>query len=58
MLSRLAISGIRSFGTSSTKSARFGFEGNRFAQQGFGLRTKPGPSLRERLLGPTTGKRK
>jgi len=63
MLSRLAIYGgripvaplIRSFATTSVKSARFE-GGNRFAQQGLGLRTKPGPTLRERLLGPTTGK--
>ena len=45
---------IRSIATTSAKASRF--EGNRFAQQGFRLRTQAGPTLREKLLGPTTGK--
>ncbi|KAI6211465.1 hypothetical protein M3Y96_00437000 [Aphelenchoides besseyi] len=62
MLSRLAICGgtlpvtpaIRSFATSAAKSSRFG--GSNFSQQGFRFRTTTGPTIRERLLGPTTGK--
>lgn len=45
---------VRSFATSSMRSGRFG--GNNFTQQGFKIRTQSGPTLRERLLGPTTGK--
>ncbi|KAI6217495.1 hypothetical protein M3Y99_01763500 [Aphelenchoides fujianensis] len=46
---------VRSFATSSLRSARFG-GGPNFTQQGFKIRTQTGPTLRERLLGPTTGK--
>jgi len=46
---------IRTLATSAKSSARYDGS-NRFAQQGFRLRTQPGPTLRERLLGPTSGK--
>jgi FtsH-binding integral membrane protein len=54
------LSSIRQLSTSTARSARFGGPGgtgSRFAEQ-FGLkgRTQTGPTLRERLLGPTTGK--
>ncbi|CAD6192721.1 unnamed protein product [Caenorhabditis auriculariae] len=69
MISRFALSGasfvnfnkgIRHFANTATRSARFQGErgggfGSRFSQpSGFGVRT--GPTLKERLLGPTTGK--
>ncbi|CAD5212819.1 unnamed protein product [Bursaphelenchus okinawaensis] len=62
MLSRLAMFGgrvavpsvARNFHVSAKQAARF--EGNRFTQYTFGTKTKAGPTLRERLLGPTTGK--
>jgi len=58
MLSKLALSGvpvasIRSLATSSAKSARFGF---RNVSDGLRIKVKGGPTLRERLLGPTSGK--
>jgi hypothetical protein len=54
------LSSIRHLSSSTARSARFGGPGgtgSRFAEQ-FGLkgRTQTGPTLRERLLGPTTGK--
>ncbi|CAI4224340.1 unnamed protein product [Auanema sp. JU1783] len=66
MLSRLVLtlprvttlSGVRLLSQTAVKSARFG--GNttsgfqRFTQSGIGVRS--GPSLKERLLGPTTGR--
>ncbi|CAD5217168.1 unnamed protein product [Bursaphelenchus xylophilus] len=61
MLSRLAVLGgrvavpsVRTFHVSSKQAARF--EGSRFTQYTFGTKTKAGPTIRERLLGPTTGK--
>uniref|UniRef100_A0AC34FP98 Growth hormone-inducible transmembrane protein n=1 Tax=Panagrolaimus sp. ES5 TaxID=591445 RepID=A0AC34FP98_9BILA len=51
------LSSIRQLTTSTVRSARFGGGGStgRFAEQ-FGIKAKAGPTLRERLLGPTTGK--
>uniref|UniRef100_A0A9J2Q1V2 Growth hormone-inducible transmembrane protein n=2 Tax=Ascaris TaxID=6251 RepID=A0A9J2Q1V2_ASCLU len=45
---------LRQFSRTSGNAAR-GF-GNRYAQQGFAVRERVGPTLREKLLGPTTGK--
>ncbi|CAO4375159.1 unnamed protein product [Caenorhabditis nigoni] len=67
MLSRLTMtapriganltSGVRYFANSTAKSARYGGNPSGFGtriNQGFGVKT--GPTLKERLLGPTTGK--
>ncbi|CAB3409119.1 unnamed protein product [Caenorhabditis bovis] len=68
MLSRLTLaaprliqfnSGFRQFTNSAIKCARFQGQGSGFGSRfsnpaGFGVRT--GPTLKERLLGPTTGK--
>uniref|UniRef100_A0A8R1HNY3 Growth hormone-inducible transmembrane protein n=1 Tax=Caenorhabditis japonica TaxID=281687 RepID=A0A8R1HNY3_CAEJA len=65
MLSRLTmtvpkvhlISGLRQFATTNAKTARYGGNSTGFGSrvtQGFGVRS--GPTLKERLLGPTTGK--
>ncbi|GMT25946.1 hypothetical protein PFISCL1PPCAC_17243 [Pristionchus fissidentatus] len=55
MLSRIATSSCRGLAHSSKNVARFQGNTSRFAQQtGFNVRT--GPTLKERLLGPTTGK--
>ncbi|CAJ0565938.1 unnamed protein product, partial [Mesorhabditis spiculigera] len=61
MLSRLALSyqPIRQFSQTAVKSARFGQGGigNRFTEQTWSnFKTRTGPTLKERLLGPTTGK--
>ncbi|CAI2350931.1 unnamed protein product [Caenorhabditis sp. 36 PRJEB53466] len=66
MLSRLTMtvpkmvhltSGVRHFSSTAVKSARYGGNHSGFGSrvtQGFGVRS--GPTLKERLLGPTTGK--
>ncbi|CAJ0936544.1 unnamed protein product, partial [Mesorhabditis belari] len=64
MLSRFAINfqPVRLFSQSVARNARFGGQGpsgfgSRFSEQtGFGFRARTGPTLKERLLGPTTGK--
>ena len=52
------LNSIRQLATSTARSNRFTGGGtSRFGQQlGFKPRTQTGPTLRERLLGPTTGK--
>ncbi|GMS96802.1 hypothetical protein PENTCL1PPCAC_18977 [Pristionchus entomophagus] len=55
MLSRLTTHSCRGLAQSAKNVARFQPGGPRFAQQtGFNVRS--GPTLKERLLGPTTGK--
>lgn len=56
----IALASIRQIATTSLRPARGVGMSNRFGQQfgsAFRTGTKAGPTLRERLLGPTTGKR-
>uniref|UniRef100_A0A8R1V3Y2 Growth hormone-inducible transmembrane protein n=1 Tax=Pristionchus pacificus TaxID=54126 RepID=A0A8R1V3Y2_PRIPA len=57
MLSRLATQSCRGLAHSSKNVARYGGSGGqRWAQQQTGFNVRTGPTLKERLLGPTTGK--
>ncbi|GMR49175.1 hypothetical protein PMAYCL1PPCAC_19370, partial [Pristionchus mayeri] len=55
MLSRLATQQCRGLAHSAKNVSRFQGGGSRFAQQ-TGFNVRAGPTLKERLLGPTTGK--